>query len=95
MLKDIRLDADLVAEKKKAAATLPDELRPYVLEEDEVVRIDYPLISTPEKINSTNLDKSPHLQGILHGIKGQYLIFENGDVMNMRSMSGYYITLKW
>jgi hypothetical protein len=89
------MDADLVAEKKKAKSLLPEELQSYVLEEDELIRIDYPLASTPEKINSTNLDKSPTVQGKLHGIKGQYLIFENGDVMNLRSMSGYYITLKW
>ena len=95
MLKDIRMDADLVAEKKKAKSLLPEELQSYVLEEDELIRIEYPLTSTPEKINSTNLDKSPTVKGKLHGIKGQYLIFENGNVMNLRSMSGYYITLKW
>jgi Protein of unknown function (DUF2797) len=95
MLKDIRMDADLIEEKKKAKALLPEELQSYVLEEDELIQIEYPLTSTPEKINSTNLDKSPTVQGKLHGIKGQYLIFENGDVMNLRSMSGYFITLKW
>ena len=95
MLKDIRMDADLIAEKKKAIEQLPDELKRYALEEDEIVRINYPLISTPEKINSTNLDKTPTVQGKLHGIKGQYLIFENGDVMNLRSMSGYYVTLNY
>lgn len=95
MLKDIRMDADLILEKKKAVGLLPDEFKQYVLTEDEVIRIEYPLVSTPSKINSTNLDKSPTIQGTLHGIKGQYLIFENGDVMNMRSMSGYYITLSW
>jgi hypothetical protein len=95
MLKNERLDADLVAEKKKAAALLPDELKPYVIEEDEVINIEYPIRSVLTTINSTNLDKSPTVSGVLHGIKGQYLIFENGDVMNLRSMSGYYITLNY
>lgn len=95
MLKDIRMDADLMAEKKKVAGLLPPEYQSYVLQDDELIRIEYPLTSTPERISSINLDKSPTIQGKLHGIKGQYLIFENGDVMNMRSMSGYYITLSW
>lgn len=95
MLKDERLDADLIAEKKKAASLLPDELKMYVTPEDEIVKIEYPLASVFQKINSTNLDKTPTISGTLHGIKAQYLIFDNGDVMNIRSMSGYYITLSW
>lgn len=95
MLKDVRMDANLIVEKKKATALLPEELREYVLEEDEVVKIEYPIGAALEKINSTNLDKSPTITGTLKGIKGQYLIFENGEVMNLRSHSGYYVTLKY
>lgn len=95
MLKDERQDADLITEKKKAASLLPVELKRYVTAEDEIVKIEYPLTSVFQKVNSTNLDKNPTISGILHGMKAQYLIFDNGDVMNIRSMSGYYITLSW
>lgn len=95
MLKDERMDANLVEEKAKAKSLLPEDLQEYVMEEDEVIKIEYPMGEALKKINSTNLDKSPTVAGTLKGIKGQYLIFENGDVMNLRSMSGYYVTLKW
>ena len=87
------MDADLIAEKNKVADLLPSDLKQYVVEENEVVRIEYPLLNALEKINSTNLDKSPNYSGVLKGIKGQYLIFENGDVMNLRSHSGYYVKM--
>jgi len=95
MLKDVRMDADLIAEKAKAALLLPEELRRYVLEENELVKIEYPISTAVETINSTNLDKNANITGTLKGIKGQYLIFENGDVMNVRSHSGYYIKFSY
>ena len=39
------------------------------------------------------LDKVPLIEKKLMGIKGQYLIFEEGYVMNIRSHSGYYIQI--
>jgi hypothetical protein len=95
MLKDIRTDADLIEEKNKAAALLSPELQQYVVKENEVVRIEYPFLDPLEKINSTNLDKSPKHSGILKGIKGQYLIFDDGVVMNLRSHSGYWVSLSY
>jgi hypothetical protein len=34
------------------------------------------------------LDKSPEVAGVLHGIKGQYLLLDTG-VINIRKYSGY------
>jgi len=95
MLKDVGMDADLITEKNKASALLSLELQQYVVEENEVVKIEYPLGNALEKINSNNLNKSPNFSGVLKGIKGQYLIFENGDVMNLRSHSGYWVGMSW
>jgi len=47
----------------------------------------------PEKINSVSFDKDPEISGILNGIKGQYLIFENGSVLNVRKHNGYFIKI--
>ena len=58
----------------------------------EPVSITYPINEYPHKISSYNLDKEPAIQDTLLGIKGQYLIFENG-VINLRKFSGYEVRL--
>ena len=42
----------------------------------------------PQKPNSLNLDKTPNYTGVLKGIKGQYLIFEDETVFNIRGSEG-------
>jgi hypothetical protein len=41
-----------------------------------------------------SLDKTPTFSGKLTGIKGQYLIFENGTVFNIRSSEGYVVRME-
>ena len=43
-------------------------------------QITYPVLEYPEKVSSLNLDKTPTVGGTLNGIKGQYLIFDSGDL---------------
>jgi hypothetical protein len=59
--------------------------------EDET-RIQYPVLEYPTKVKSFNLDKDPVVEGVLTGIKGQYLIFDTG-VINMRKYGGYELAL--
>ena len=62
--------------------------------EDELPReFIYPVEQYPEKIKSHNLDKTPIIRGVLSGIKGQYLILDNG-VINIRKYSGYELKLR-
>ena len=56
--------------------------------DSEIVNINFDVQQYPIKIKSFNLDKNPIAKGILKGIKGQYLIFDN-DVINIRKFSGY------
>ncbi|MEX0963369.1 MAG: DUF2797 domain-containing protein [Pseudohongiellaceae bacterium] len=63
-----------------------------VLNAIDVVSINYPVVSYPEKIASHNFDKTPVVEGRLLGIKGQYLILDSG-VINMRRFSGYEVSL--
>jgi hypothetical protein len=58
----------------------------------EPVAINYPVTRYLEKIASYNFDKDPFIESTLLGIKGQYLIFEDG-VINMRRFSGYNVSL--
>jgi hypothetical protein len=41
------------------------------------------------KVKSLSLEKTPSFTGRLTGIKGQYLLFEDGTVFNIRSSEGY------
>jgi hypothetical protein len=63
-----------------------------VLNGVDVVSIDYPVVSYPEKVKSLNFDKTPIVEGTLLGIKGQYLILDSG-VINMRRFAGYEVAL--
>jgi hypothetical protein len=53
----------------------------------------YPVLEYPTKVNSLSLEKSPNFKGKLTGIKGQYLIFEDGTVFNIRSSEGFIVQL--
>ena len=61
--------------------------------EDGEVSISYPVDQYPQSpIRSLTLDKHPAIGGVLRGIKGQYLIFDQG-VFNVRNHQGYWVTL--
>ena len=62
--------------------------------ERETLEIHYPVVEYPSKINSLNFDKTPNIEGILKGIKGQYLILDCG-VINIRKFSAYDITFTY
>lgn len=56
----------------------------------EITSIRYPVTQHPTKISSHNFDKNPEVTGILHGIKGQYMIFDSG-VINIRKFTSYEV----
>lgn len=60
--------------------------------DEKVVEIKFPVSEYPEKIKSLNFDKQPEIEGLLLGIKGQYLILDSG-VLNVRKFTGYNIAL--
>ncbi len=53
----------------------------------------YPVAQHPTKVTSCRLDKTPHIEQQLTGIKGQYLIFGN-QVVNLRNHGGYRVTVE-
>lgn len=86
---------DLIKERKKLLLLLPDEVREYFhLEKNDLYEMNYPVLEYPNKINSLSLDKTPNFKGKLTGIKGQYLIFEDGTVFNVRSSEGYIVRIE-
>jgi len=102
MLRNQCEEIDLVTMKREVETRLPaiiTELSPecsYLAacnqEPSSITHIKYPVLAYPEKIKSHNLDKDPIVEGVLTGIKGQYLILDTG-VMNMRKFAGYEVEL--
>ncbi len=87
--------AHLISECESDLKELEDKFGFFaisVLNGVDVVNIEYPVVTYPEKVASLNFDKTPIVEGTLLGIKGQYLILDTG-VINMRRFSGYEVAL--
>jgi Protein of unknown function (DUF2797) len=88
-------DLDLRGEKKRLAPLVPAELASYLVKDDHLLTLEYPVNQYPEKIRSLNFDKEPVVSGILTGIKGQYLMLDQNRVINMRKFGGYKIRFSY
>ena len=73
---------------------LSKELQKFKSTENEVIEINYPINEYPKKVKSLSFDKLDEIGGRLWGIKGQYLIFDDDTVLNMRKHTGYMINLE-
>lgn len=94
MLTNDIITNDLILEKAKVESLLPLEVKEYFFsEKNEVYEMHYPVISYPTKINSLSLEKTRSFKGVLIGIKGQYLLFEDGTVFNVRSSEGSIVSI--
>ncbi|UZO81167.1 DUF2797 domain-containing protein [Aquimarina sp. ERC-38] len=87
-------DVDLKVFKNELKNYLPDEVHAFYKEEGEEVNINFPVLEYPEKLKSLNLEKTPTFEGLLKGIKGQYLIFDDHTVFNVRNSEGYVVTIE-
>lgn len=86
-------EVHLQEEKLNAYQLLPAELQQYLHSDNQIWKINYPVLTFPEKIASVSFDKDPVISGNLIGIKGQYLIFSDGRVLNLRKHSGYFLEI--
>ena len=93
MLKNEVLPVDLLVEKQKTYEWLPEEVKQYFVADQKVLDLVYPVLHYPKKVSSLNLDKTPAFTGKVSGIKGQYLLFEDGTVFNIRSSEGYVVRI--
>lgn len=94
MLRNEIPSVDLIAEKASLKDFIPAEVQEfYDQSKDELYQLHYPVLEYPSKVNSLNLDKTPNFSGKLKGIKGQYLIFEDGTVFNIRTFEGYVVKI--
>ncbi|MDH5424088.1 MAG: DUF2797 domain-containing protein [Gammaproteobacteria bacterium] len=103
MLKGVIEEVDLIKYRDEIVASCKDEIDALIkvhgedaltaLNEELLVDISYPVHEYPEKVKSFNFDKTPEIEGVLKGIKGQYLILDSG-VLNIRKFTGYNIALE-
>lgn len=93
MLKNEIKDEDLLQWRDKLKQYIPEEALPYFIENNTETNLAFPVLQYPTKLKSLNLVKNPDYTGVLKGIKGQYLIFEDNTVFNVRSNEGYKVSL--
>ncbi|MDX1824217.1 MAG: DUF2797 domain-containing protein, partial [Thiohalomonadales bacterium] len=103
MLKGDPEPVDLVAKRDELFDSCATEITATIdehtadaivpLTNETEISIRYPVMEYPDKVKSFNFDKTPQIAGVLHGIKGQYLILDSG-VLNIRKFAGYRIQLK-
>lgn len=93
MLTNTLTDTDLTQLREALKNFLPQEVMPFFSPEQQVINITYPVNAYPQKVKSLNLLKQSHLTGKLKGIKGQYLIFEDSTVFNVRSHEGFVVNV--
>ena len=83
---------DLLSMKKELILHVPSQLQQYILLNNDVIEIQYPVVQYPKKIQSVKLQKTPIIKGELKGIKGQYLLLDGDRVFNVRSHEGYIVS---
>ena len=86
---------DLLLGKSNACGLLTNGLAEYIIPDDEITEISYPVLSYPEKVYSVSFDKVPKIEGILQGIRGQYLMLDGGRVLNIRKHNGYIVKMSF
>ena len=94
MLTTNKSNIDLLSKKNECYSILPEEAKNYFLSKSKTLKINYPIsngIITPK---SLNIKKMKTFSGKLIGIKGQYLIFEDSTVFNVRSNEGLVVNIK-
>ena len=89
MLSGIPNPVDLVKLKSDLSVYVPENLQQYILPDNTVTEIPYPVKEYPKKINSIKLERTSIVEGELIGVKGQYLILDKDRVFNIRSHQGF------
>ena len=93
MLKNDVKDEDLIDWRDKLKPYIPDEVLSYYIEHNSETNIEFPVEHYPIKPKSLNLSKVDSYTGLLKGIKGQYLIFGDDTVFNVRANEGLVVEL--
>ncbi len=94
MLKNESEEVDLSWWQEKLREYIPEEAKEYYIENNEKTAINFPVEQYPVKPKSLNIKKQETYEGRLVGIKGQYLIFEDQTVFNVRANEGLVVSIQ-
>lgn len=94
MLRGYSSEVDFDAAKEQAWSHLAQNLRSYCTHDEQPTTISYPYSPPSNPLKAINLMKTPSIEGVLLGIRGQYLLFDSGQVINIRKHQGMEITWK-
>ncbi|HZJ18930.1 MAG TPA: DUF2797 domain-containing protein [Pricia sp.] len=87
-------DKNLVDWRQKLKVYIPEDAMDYFIASNSETHLDYPVLRYPKKVQSLILTKTPEYTGVLIGVKGQYFIFEDNTVFNVRGSEGFYVGLE-
>lgn len=102
MLKGDVPELDLQDERRKLLSLIDEDLAQLKQQHGEssiqmvdeaALSLGYPVQVWPAKVKTHNLDKIPEVEGLLEGIKGQYLMLDTG-VLNIRKFTGYEVRFR-
>ncbi len=98
MLKGDHIEVDWAKEQLHALRLVPNQVKKYIkpTAEPHAIQVHYPVKIKPTKPKSSRFDfhktKRP-IEGILQGIRGQYLLFNNQQVFNVRRHEGFQVKI--
>jgi hypothetical protein len=95
LINETQGELSLVAEKLRALKLLHPDFRKFTFDDDSITEINYPVVEHSTKVKSAGFDKIQEIKDVLTGIKGQYLIFRSGEVLNIRKHGGYLVELSF
>ena len=86
-------DGNIIDIKEDALDILGPEFKDYFKTDNKVFKFNYYRENQIDSVKSASLKKTDTIEGKLIGIKGQYLIFEDSTVFNVRSNEGYKVDI--
>jgi hypothetical protein len=95
MLTSNNNDLDIMSCKEEMKKHIPKETQQYYINSDTKTDINFPVNEFPVKPLTQKLIKTKEIKGTLKGIKGQYLIFEENKVFNVRSHEGFVVEISF
>jgi hypothetical protein len=78
-----------------AQTVLSNEYSEQLLQQAREVHFRYPVKRYPNTVKSVQLSRNEYFEGILSGIRGQYLMLDDGSVLNIRNHTGYHCVVEW
>lgn len=92
MLRDVPADPmKLTMLRERIVPHVRHDLQEYLLPDAEPRVLRYPVLAWPPKVVSAQLGREALVGGRLVGVKGQYLLWEDGRVLNVRNHTGYHV----